>query len=347
MPGFGPANYNRTTADTARAAREVRKAIERAKVAQAHPRALRGLGGLGAAGTGQAAASGASAGATVGSAVPVIGTAIGAVVGAVLGATVSLMHGKTAKSEVVWDKYKPGAGKTLGRNYAEGDFAEVIKGAFDTNKNIFGSNDREGTMAKIAGAIVQAVKSGQVPTNATAGQVYLSVIRPLLAGSGVNMGKFDAHPTMAPLFVDIADRYLNNLPITRADMPAFSGNSSYSVHAPLLLDALGLKTTAGNPPPSGVPITQPINVPAPTVPGNPLVDSSSVIASLAPTSTSPQDLFNNTMRTLAASGVQPTQDVQAGVAAQVQSFLGGGDRTLLYVAALLLVYMLTSRRGRR
>lgn len=200
------------------------------------------LGDLGSAqlnvsaGSASGAIGTAATGAKIGTAIlPGIGTAVGAV----LGAAASLVGARPpSQAEQTWDSYKKSAGQLLGRNYSEKDFAEIVKGAFDTNKNIL-KVEREQLLARIAGAIVDAIRSGRVPPSANARDVYSAVIRPTLAANNSDMGRFDGHPTMAPLFVDIADRYLSNLPITRADMPTFA-NQGYSVHAPLLFTALGI-----------------------------------------------------------------------------------------------------------
>lgn len=296
-----------------------------------------------------------------------------------------LIGGDVSKAEGMWDAYKPGAGKVLGREYDEREFAEALKGARDTNSKTF-SGDREVMLKGIADQIVKGVIAGTIPIEWTAPQIYDSVIGPWLRSTGIL--KKDPHPLIRQILVDVIDRYINNLPITRADMASFKGQSAYTAHAPLIVDALtgklpqlaqsapvdpakpaipttptGAPTNGGTVYAGGTPnfYTGPAVTPppiSPLAPGlpppvAPIDQTGALIASLLQQGASQQDTFAAAMRSLTSQGVQATPQVQADVASLVKSG-GERDNTLLYVgigAAVLLVGVFAfsggSRRGRR
>jgi len=347
---------------------------------RAAPKRFTPLGGIdfninakSAVGAAGGAASGASAGAALGP--------IGAAVGAVIGAAASLVGKKPVpQAEQNWDAYKKVANQYAGSQFDEGPFAEIIKGAFDTNKNAL-KGDREQFMAQIAGQIVSALKDGKISVNATAPQIYESVIYPWMVSAGkIDVGKFNAHPTMRPLFTAIIDRYINNLPITRADMTQVKGGP-YNTHAPLIVEALKgwtpPGTPAATPPPASAPAPvtpaptvstpapvvttpNPAGTPLPTSPGQnatlPLpnnsatggVDVSGLISSLMAQGASQQQAFTSAMSALQSKGVAPTSQVQAAVADQVAA--AGGLPSWAIPAGIgaagLLALLLLKKKGR-
>lgn len=152
----------------------------------------------------------------------------GQVAGAVLGLAAGLLGGKKpSKAEMSWDAYKKGAGANPGRAYQEKDFADSVKGAFDTNQDIFPNTtheNRERWLAKFAREIVGVFNSQKVPLNATAPMIWKAV-EPHLS---FNRARFKAHAQMQALMYDIIDRYIGGLPITRRDMKTYAGSKDYA-----------------------------------------------------------------------------------------------------------------------
>lgn len=169
--------------------------------------------------------------------------------------------GHPSRAEATWDSYKKAQGQARGSSYDEAGFAEIIKGAFDANRATFKA-DREQTMQQLAKLLVDGLINGTLSPTMSAAQMFQVLVDPWIRSgqAGINAAEFYKNSALAPLFVDIIDRYISNLPITRADMKSQPAGQ-YSAHAPLILDALQAWALAH--PQSGVP-TAALPAPAPS-----------------------------------------------------------------------------------
>lgn len=191
----------------------------------------------------------------------------------------NLFGSKPSRAEQTWDGYKPQAGRNPGTAYDEKGFAEIVKGAFDANRAVF-NNDakaREQFLANYVAGIAAAFKAGKIPVTASVPQVFESIGIPWLKSNVKSFAAFEKNPYLKPLFKDIAERYLANLPVTRANMAAFGSQYASYPKAPLILEALGdwlkarLPAPATGTPAAGMPAAPAAGgtVRLPTVPGLP------------------------------------------------------------------------------
>lgn len=216
--------------------------------------------------------TGASVGATVGSVIPGIGTAIGAAVGAILGGIGSLFGpAKEGQAAMTWDDMTSHGYLFTSRGIAfdERYIGETFKGAMDENGNLWtgcGSNGYKNpdcfysvvadtiASAFLSGAVpLSAMGSTQAPTStATTQAVYTTAILPWLskgASSMLNFAQLEALATQQHvpqsqqelLIIAAVDRYINGLPITRANMPSYE--ASWTTYAQWATPSLASQLT--------------------------------------------------------------------------------------------------------
>lgn len=184
-------------------------------------------------------ATGASVGATVGSVIPGLGTAIGAGIGAAIGAIGSLFGpAKEGQAAVTWDDMvnKGYLGGTRGVGFDERYFGEALKGAMDKGKNVWGTKcgpdghqNPDCFYSVYARAIAQGYLNHVVPVGADEPTVWNNVVMPWLQSGGggyINWSTLANEPTQRLLLLAALDRYMNGLPITRANMPAYVTQAS-------------------------------------------------------------------------------------------------------------------------
>ena len=203
------------------------------------------VGGVAAGGI--ASAFGLASGAAAGSVVPIVGTAIGAALGFVVGKFFG--PAKLGQASVTWnDMVAHGyLQNTRGAGFDERYFAEAMKGAMDEGNNVWPGcgPDRHKNPDCFYGPLAQVIRAGYlngtVPVTATTQAVWQSVVLPWLASGAngmVNWQNLSHEPgqpagnTLQMLLIEAAvDRYVNGLPITRADMPEYQGQG-YTDHEP-------------------------------------------------------------------------------------------------------------------
>ena len=282
-----------------------------------------------------AAGSGVAAGAAAGSVVPIVGTAIGAVLGFAIGKFFG--PAKLGQASIVWNdmvahQYLQ---QQRGAAFDERYFAEAMKGAMDEGNNVWPGcgPDRHKNpdcfYGPLAALIRSAYVSGRVPVNATTLQVWQSVVLPWLqsgANGSVNWQNLSHEPgqpvnnTLQMLLIEGAvDRYINGLPITRADMPEYQGQG-YTDHqpsissvlqqapaAPTVSSAVATQSQAVVP----TPIVNAATATAQSIPAN-------MIASTA-TGTSANTLAAYMQQFLGSSGQQVSPQAVNRIAGQVAS----------------------------
>ncbi|MHB8414597.1 MAG: hypothetical protein ACYDB1_04320 [Acidiferrobacteraceae bacterium] len=196
---------------------------------------------------------GIASGAAAGSVVPIVGTVIGAALGFVVGKFFG--PAKLGQASVTWnDMVAHGYLQTTrGAGFDERYFAEAMKGVMDEGNDIWGGcgPDRHKNPDCFFGPLAQVIRaayvSGAVPVTATTQQVWQSVVLPWLASGAnglVNWQVLTHQPgqpagnTLQMLLIEAAtDRYINGLPITRADMPEYQGQG-YTDHEPAINSVL-------------------------------------------------------------------------------------------------------------
>lgn len=226
---------------------------------------------------------GASIGATAGSIIPGIGTAIGAGIGAFVGAIGSLFGpAKEGQAAVTWDDMVS-HGYILsqpGRAFDERYFGEALKGAMDKGSNIWpgcgasGYKNPDCFYSKVAAAVANGYLNHVVPLTATTDDVWTKVVVPWLStganglfnwGAAVGEAQQQHLPySQQELLIKAAvDRYINGLPITRANMPAYAGQGGAATYAawstPSITQALASLLTpppVPAPPPAPKPMAQ-------------------------------------------------------------------------------------------
>jgi hypothetical protein len=200
-----------------------------------------------------AAGGGVAAGAAAGSIVPIVGTAIGAVLGFAIGKFFG--PAKLGQASIVWNdmvahQYLQ---QQRGAAFDERYFAEAMKGAMDEGNNVWPKcgPDRHKDPDCFYGPLAQVIRegylTGRVPVTASTLQVWQSVVLPWLQSGAdglVNWQNLSHEPgqpvgnTLQMLLIEGAvDRYVNGLPITRADMPEYQGQG-YTDHQPPISSVL-------------------------------------------------------------------------------------------------------------
>ncbi len=178
--------------------------------------------------------------------IPVVGAVIGAVIGGLIGAFFG--PAKLGQASITWNDMT--AHRYLyaqrGAAFDEKYFGEALKGAMDEGNNVWPKNgpdrhkDPDGFFGPLADVIRNAYLARQVPLTATTDQVWNQVVLPWLrsgAGGLINWGTLANEPQQQLLIEAATDRYINNLPITRADMPSYAGQG-YSRHTPSISAAI-------------------------------------------------------------------------------------------------------------
>lgn len=293
------------------------------------------VGGVAAGGV--ASAFGLASGAAAGSVVPIVGTAIGAALGFVVGKFFG--PAKLGQASITWnDMVAHGyLQNTRGAGFDERYFAEAMKGAMDEGNNVWPQcgPDRHKNPDCFYGPLAQVIRAGYlnrvVPVTASTQQVWQSVVLPWLASGAnglVNWQNLSHEPgqpagnTLQMMLIEGAvDRYVNGLPITRADMPEYQGQG-YTDHEPSINAVLS--QVAGTATASSALATQPTAVvPANLVAQGSSLATQSIATPNAPVYTSstvasPQNTSASLLQSLLAqNGVAMTSPAAQGLVNQV------------------------------
>lgn len=315
------------------------------------------------------ASEGASIGATAGSVFPGIGTAIGAAVGAVVGAIGSLFGpAKEGMAAETWDDMVI-HGYILtqrGAAFDERYFGEALKGAMDKGSNIWpgcgatGYKNPDCFYAPLAKVIAQGYLSKKVPLTATTDQVWTQVVVPWLQSGAAGLFNWAAAVAEAAaqhlpysqqelLIKGAVDRYINGLPITRANMPAYAGAGGASTYAawstpPITVAVASLLTPPPAPaPPPVLRTVQPVS--------NVVAASASGPAAAVSTSATPAP--NPTAPLPAIAPYQPPDVIQTPIysapvdqtpVAQVSATATGIPSWLLLGGGALAVFLITRKK---
>jgi hypothetical protein len=175
---------------------------------------------------------GVASGAAAGSIVPIVGTVIGAALGFIVGKFFG--PAKLGQASVTWNDMVAHnyLSNTRGMSFDERYFAEAMKGAMDEGNNVWPKcgADRHKNPDCFFGPLAQVIRAayvaGRVPVTASTQQVFQSIVMPWLqsgANGLVNWGVLSREPTQQLLIEAATDRYINGLPLTRADMSEYSG----------------------------------------------------------------------------------------------------------------------------
>lgn len=271
---------------------------------------------------------------------------------AIYSAVQSAIGGKGPnKDENIWNGYASIFGKFQGRDYDAGHFDQILNAFWALHKKRI-KHEREPLMGIIAQHIDNAIRTGVLPPTAGAQEFFNKVISVKI-------------PETAPFpgpFVDVIDRYLNNL---------YIGGG-----APLILDSLkdwipahtpvNATPTPALPAPSAPvspvvtptptnvsPISQTPLAPAP-YPGSLALSPQSSVNQLQPLldaltaqGANQQQMFNAALQSLSSRGVAVTPQVQAQVAEQVQAKTGGSLPSWAIpagIGGLALLFLMMRRR---
>jgi hypothetical protein len=237
-----------------------------------------------ASGIAVAAGAGAAAGASIGP--------IGAAVGAALGIIGSFFGpAKEGQAAQTWDNLVQEGYlfNTTGTAFDERYLGEAMKGAMDENGNSWigcGSNGYKNPdcfYAPLAQQIISAYKSGKIPLSAQVPQIVSTVVMPWVQSGAGGLFRWGQGKGMIPtnylqaLLTVVTDRYVNGLPITRANMPSYASQSSnYAAWStPSITVALASQIAAAKAAATAAPAAQPKPINA--------VISKPVTATAAPT----------------------------------------------------------------
>jgi hypothetical protein len=230
-----------------------------------------------------------------------VGGPWGAAIGAVAGAIGSLFGpAKEGQAALTWDDMVKNSYlfTTPGTGFDERYFGEALKGAMDEGNNIWpgcgsdGHKNPDCFYSVLARQIISGYQNGTVPLSTTdTNTVYNAVVVPWLASGASGMFNYptftqEATQNQALLIKAAVDRYLNGLPITRANMPSYGSQmSSYAQWStPSLSSALApmlAAVQAANAAPVQSSGTAPVVIqPLPTPPA-PVIQSQPALATAA------------------------------------------------------------------
>lgn len=263
---------------------------------------------------------------------------------------------KIAKSEAMWEAYKPISGQAPGSQMEACPFELAFEGMWKTNnKRLAGLNkqypDRESFKQWLISTLARAIVDGKISGTVTAEGVAGSFLFPYMDSLGA---QYQDYAAMRQIFVDLVDRALHDIPIGRNAVPGCVGSSN-APPIPKLTDAVAAISpqtaaamtqapagAAPAPSPSSAVLPGPAAPPAaavvpptiatpPILPASPTVDDIRVIvdditrkvaaSSQGLTQDQVAAIANNTaLQYLSRQGVQTSQPVvQQAVAQQAQS----------------------------